>query len=622
MRYKTLLCLLCFCALCLYPTQPQTWNANSPTLSVSKIIHRVQKTTFYLGAGATFGAVSLLTKLTGELCHISPSAAAFGQECLLVSEICSSVAGRAFVEPFKKPLSCYNSWFLNKENLQHIPSSSQEDKKLLLFLEKRWLAKTTGFYSFVIDWICPCFGIDVQVHPETTNSYARDPANKFSKTYTNSIAAWKQTLPQPQDYPLILTRPSSVTDYLPLSVIDLTSIFPEKIEDPKHWLCFWEDYQSHHTLNPDQHIYIQRVQEQEIGGIRILPLKGTSSEKNEQNYLQLLEWIGKFGLTANRVELDRFTTFCNGPQPVIQEQTICSFPSKETFVSAVDSLDRLWTSSHPQKTLFFKGTIQVLKGLCAKITEEKWAALLTSPTQRAIAELCFSNIQKELTLLIEEEPRSSFFETANRIEQIHSHFSSLLEMTSPFEQKDFPPIYHSLLTLTPEELKPLAVYAVHSTGMTSLAGILKAVERTTGGPPRVLYGENLYFEIIRATELACKAAPIEEATEQDWKEVDLILAQFNPVLKRIDFEVTEYRAERVIETVGKALEAREGKPLTLALDCTLDFIDSPRAGVLLETFQQEIKAGALNLICYRSGLKFDLFGMDNYCGGAALYDSQ
>ena len=35
---------------------------------------------------------------------------------------------------------------------------------------------------------------------------------------------------------------------------------------------------------------------------------------------------------------------------------------------------------------------------------------------------------------------------------------------------------------------------------------------------------------------------------------------------------------------------------------------------MLTEFQEEIKKGALNIVCYRSGLKFDLFGMDNYCG--------
>ncbi|MCB1080594.1 MAG: hypothetical protein KDK69_02120, partial [Chlamydiia bacterium] len=111
---------------------------------------------------------------------------------------------------------------------------------------------------------------------------------------------------------------------------------------------------------------------------------------------------------------------------------------------------------------------------------------------------------------------------------------------------------------------------------------------------------------------------VEEATKEDWGQVDLILAQFNPALKRIDLLPTEYREENVMQFLQKSFKNRNKKPLILALDCTFDYIDSPRVGQLLEAFQSEIEKGDLNIICYRSGLKFDLFGMDNY-SGAPLY---
>ena len=63
-----------------------------------------------------------------------------------------------------------------------------------------------------------------------------------------------------------------------------------------------------------------------------------------------------------------------------------------------------------------------------------------------------------------------------------------------------------------------------------------------------------------------------------------------------------------------ALNLRQGKPLTAAIDCTIDLIDSPQVGELLSQFQKEIESGILNIVCYKSGLKFDLFGMDNYAG--------
>jgi len=164
----------------------------------------------------------------------------------------------------------------------------------------------------------------------------------------------------------------------------------------------------------------------------------------------------------------------------------------------------------------------------------------------------------------------------------------------------------------------LTSYGIHSSGMTSITGIFKAVQKTIGKTPHVLYGENTYYECIKAAQLISKATSIEVANIEEWRQADLILAQFNPVLKRVEYPVMEYKTERIADVVQKALTLREGNPLTLALDCTLDFINSPKMGYLLTQFQQEIEKGILNIVCYRSGLKFDLFGMDNYCG-APLY---
>jgi hypothetical protein len=155
--------------------------------------------------------------------------------------------------------------------------------------------------------------------------------------------------------------------------------------------------------------------------------------------------------------------------------------------------------------------------------------------------------------------------------------------------------------------------------MTSLTGILKAVEKTVGKPPRILYGENTFFECIYASELFAVASSVLQAGDQDLKDADLILAQFNPTLKRInlkaaDFHTAEYHVEKISGILHKALKARDGDPLCIAIDCTFDFSISSRVRALLLEFQNEIESGALNIICYRSGIKFDLFGMDNYCG--------
>jgi hypothetical protein len=207
----------------------------------------------------------------------------------------------------------------------------------------------------------------------------------------------------------------------------------------------------------------------------------------------------------------------------------------------------------------------------------------------------------------------------SHVEQIHAALTSLIEIFRPYAAQDYCDIFRQHLTCIPKALQPLTGYAIHSSAMTSLGGIFKTVEKMVGKPPRILYGENTYFECIHAAERISKALSFQEATMQDWKEVDLILVQFNPTVKRINFKVTEYQAteyhvEKIADVLHHALKVRGEKPLSVALDCTLDFSDSSKVGRLLAEFQDEIETGQLNIMCYRSGLKFDLFGMDNYCG--------
>ncbi|MBS0648115.1 MAG: hypothetical protein JSS10_02685 [Verrucomicrobia bacterium] len=615
-----------------------------PSLEPPKIqtaFDNLYEKAFYCAAGTAFGTAFFASRLAWGLCLISPWASTLGNECLLLSQICGVAAQHAFTQMFKQhastkvPLS-ESSWHLNKALLSQVPTSSEEEKKLLLFLEKRWLAKATGFFSSVIKWVCPCFGVSVQVHPETTSSYARSPSVGFSQTYKKRMEAWKQSLPHPLYYPLILTRPFDVLEYLPFTLrvaekeiettaekvalklqtsekvlVDLTALFPQ---EPQKWVAAWNDYQVAFTkackkrcLNLSRILCIQQLRQEEIGGIRLLPFATSSPEEVELHDRFLVDWISNFGISANRIELDRW------PLPTIavasQPSSSIKLLSKEEFVFCLNSFEL--KSSHVQKKLMIDATLRLLKGLMSSLKDDQWNQC---PTRSSVAQISFSRIQEQLKLLTEEKENALFFDTASKIEQIHANLSSLLEILSPFARGDFSPIYQNLLTSIPARLKPFTSYGVHSSGMTSLAGIIKAVEKTIGKTPRVLLGENTYFECIFGAQKASHAVSIAEASEEDWREVDLILAQFNPVLKRIDLPPTEYKVEKIAETLHKALDGKDRKTLTLALDCTLDFINSPRVAELLTEFQEEIEKGALNIVCYRSGLKFDLLGMDNYCG--------
>jgi hypothetical protein len=603
----------------------------------------------YFGTGAFFGAVSVLSGIGWSLCQLTPWTQTLGNECLIGSQIFGTAAIHCFAQsvkktplfslPFEKTSSSVESWNLNEKLLSQVPVASAEDKKLVQFLKNRWLAKMTGCYPFLVDWMCHTFGIAVQVHPETTNSYARDPATKFSDTYRNRVAQWKKYLPHPKHFPLILTRSASIVDYLPaaivaketetvrqwverlkweapFAVVDLTSALGEE----QAWKqCESEIYKacSECGFDPHQLICIQRVSQSGVGGLRLLPLNGCPKEKYEEQHDYLLEWISRFGLTANRIEIDRL--FFGSEQAEPERQLSLPLDSKAQWLSYFNSIDQNWKSANPQKTFMYKGTLQVLKDLCGSVSEEKWNELGMRPAHSSIVQLSLTKIKQKLELLSEEAEKMTFHAFFSQLEQTHADLTSVLEILNPFTVSDFISAFQSHQTFIPQELRSLTGYGIHASAMTSLAGIFKAVEKSIGRPARILYGENTYFECIHATERVSQACSTKEATEQDWKDADLILVQFNPTVKRINFKVTEYQAteyheEKIAETVHRALKAKEGRPLCIALDCTLDYNDSPRVGRLLGEFQREIECGDLNIMCYRSGLKFDLFGMDNYCG--------
>lgn len=629
----------------LSPNSSQTSTA--PDRENNSLLHKVSEGAVYFCVGEVLQSVSFLTKLGWGIFQLSPWAKTIGNECLLISDIFRISAQHALAQMSNGPVSLkkmplsLSSWYQNKQALSQIPSHTDEQKKLLQFLEKRWLAKATGYYSSVVNWICPCFGITVQIHPESTNSYSRDPWNKFSQTYKNRVDNWKHLLPHPQHFPLVLTRPYDLKDYLPARIdvtqneniqttierlalkmqtcdtkviLDLTSMLSG--QDKRKWTQSWDDYQkeiSKANLDLNRILCIETLQKEGIGGIRMLPLNALSKEEIDLQHHYLLEWVSKFGLSANRIELDRWelTQEPTEPQNIQPIQTVEHF---EGFISLINSFEKDWKSNHPQKTLMMQGILEVIKGLFGSLSKDKWDTITQCPTTSAVIQLSFSKIKEELKLLAQESENEPFFNTISHIEQIHANFTPLLEIFSPFDLKDFSNIYHQILTSIPQKLKALTSYGIHSSAMTSLAGIFKAMERSIGKSPQVLYGENTYFEIIHAVNMVSNACSIDEATEENWKEVDLIVAQFNPVLKRIDFEVTDYKVEKIADTLKKALNARDGRPLTVALDSTLDYINSSQTSLLLQEFQEEIENGSLNIICYRSGLKFDLFGMDNYCG--------
>jgi hypothetical protein len=554
-----------------------------PTSWVEGIKHQ----SVYLGTAAAFGSIYAVVETGKRICQLSRLSSRVENEFSLLDDLCFSALKRSWNQLKQSTISHpYDSWNENRSLLSQIQTTTTEDHQLIAFLQRRWLAKSTGFFHSVIDWVCPSYGVLMQVHPETVSSYARLPSLGASPTYLCRMDAWKKELPHPIDFPLLLTRPASLNPYFslfPKQILDVTAIFPE---NSALWMETWEKYRD--KITDQSMICIQTLRQGDLGGIRILPLPGQNVEKDAEF---LLDWVSHLGLTASRIDLDR------GLLPITPNPTGMLL-NKHTALKKID------LPQHPQKRLMLAGVKKAIEGFLAEISDVE----LSSSTRSSIEALAFSRIQQEIEKLDAERP---FFEVAAHVEQIYENLAELLAIYQPFS--DFGPHYRTLLVSIPSSLQVSC--GLHTSGMTSLAGIFKRVKDVSQREkPVILYGENTYFEAILMSEQIGQALPFETSTQNEWKEVDLVLAQFNPPLKRIDMNHTEYKVEHIVESLRQIFSSGRKKPLTVAIDCTIDFIDSPRIGALLKTFENEITAGLLNVICYRSGLKFDLFGMDNYCG--------
>jgi hypothetical protein len=406
----------------------------------------------------------------------------------------------------------------------------------------------------------------------------------------------------------------------------MTDFFCADDSDPRKWIQRWAAVaDSLYKTCQKQHIplssvcCIQRLSQKDLGGIRILQLPNSSKKTMKKHEQFLLMWISTFALSANRIELDRNTQFSRSSKahtPTTSLDRTSPRMTKAELSTFFSSFPITKKANLQPNQFMFQGAIKIITGLLEAISESQWNKIMQSPVSAELVQLSFEQIQSLLRVCGTPIP---FFQATIYIEQIYNHLTTLLEIFSPFTLEDFSLAYKKSLSFIPHSLSSYTTCGIHSSGMANLTGILKAVEKSIESPPYIIYGENTYYEIIHAANLtSVKACHAQEATTTDWEKVNLLLVQFQPVWKGLGNQIQEYRIEQIEKMILKALDARKGKPFTIALDCTIDFINSTLVMNLLKTFKIDIKKGRINFIGYKSGLKFDLFGMDNYCG-APLY---
>ncbi len=597
----------------------------------SQKFETLYKSPIYRAVGLLFESVSHAAAFGGGVCSLLGEKAITPNECLLFSNICFQAAQVAFKGIDGKKSHWRQTAFKNQTLLTQVPVSSEEDLDLLDFLENRWLAKVAGISRLGLDWIYPCFGLSLQANPLSNHSYARLASSYMADSYKKRMESWKESFSK--NTPLILTRPSNVGPLLPsyfsLTLNDSLEEFVEKLRgkavvdlteflslDPtkrEFWQKRFSDLCTLKNLDINDITCIERVEAKGIGGIRILPLFGHSLKTVSSQYTHLLDWTATMGLVATRVELDRGHSI---KKRVFSEDLFEETLEVEGFLQFIKAAKSKCEGQPHHQKILIDGTLHAIEGLFASLGEEGLEKLLSSKTKTKVAKLSIENIEKQLTSLLDNLNLSTF-ELGSSLEIVHANLSALLEVMTPFSKADFSNIYQDLNPL-PESLNSLTSFGIHSTGMTCLGSIIKAVEKNLGDV-HAIYGEFTYYECVKAFQKLSKVAVrSDQAREENWKEANLLFYQSKPAL-RIDLDFEQYEAEKIIEAVKRCLSYKREAPLTLILDSTLDFIVSNKVKDIIANFSEEIKEGVLNVVVFRSGNKLDLLGMDNYCGAPFFF---
>lgn len=277
----------------------------------------------------------------------------------------------------------------------------------------------------------------MQIHPDTDPSYARSPIFFLFKTYQKKVEAWKKRLPHPHFFPLILTRPFDIISYLPAYQIlkkeDIRSVLQMAKRENKFnkivldFTCAflashdlmntWEKYKDvvisvckEEGIELGEVICIQRLQEKEVGGIRILLLLPYSISEIKRKGGLLLDWVSTFGLCSNKIELDR-AFLCEESWTLGDIRVEFSNVTKQLLLEKIRFFLRKPFSK--EKRIIIRGALLPLQGLL-----EGWEITSISDVKTELIKLSLSNIAQKLEVLEKKGEGISFFDLVSHIEQI------------------------------------------------------------------------------------------------------------------------------------------------------------------------------------------------------------
>lgn len=376
----------------------------------------------------------------------------------------------------------------------------------------------------------------------------------------------------------------------------------------------------------DSCVFISRVKEPETGisGIKVLPIfKSMTGGNYVKAYPSLVEFISNTGIFISAVNLRRQIWVKPFNQDDVQSAKPLVDPSqieedeyfqntKQILESNIISrcLKSFQAPERPHFDTLGMGTLALFSGLLNEISP-MWDDIHQDPFKASIVQASLTTIIIKLLEASKNADENQFDSFALNIELVHAEFASVLEVTRPFSRKHYNENYRRMLGAIPGIDAKYVQPGLCKTGVNAFAGINAAIARSIDQPVRA-YGKGFYFE--QAGFIGYDHT-LESILDDDTVEkVDLYACQFNSNIE-IDSDFTHYEGGKVEQDIRAILEKKpKTDHLTVAVDCTIDFINSNRMKDLLYSFRSEVAEGRLNFVFFRSGQKLDQFGMDSYYG--------
>lgn len=232
----------------------------------------------------------------------------------------------------------------------------------------------------------------------------------------------------------------------------------------------------------------------------------------------------------------------------------------------------------------------------------------------------------------------SFIQFMNQVEVIQQEIATLVTLIEPHGADAFGNSIRTMLTAQGPNGKPVIPAGLDEpsvqlkpSAMHTLASILSSVEALKqSNQLNVAVLKDHYYESAGAVAASKTYSlsqldgddvrdpnggtrPLFPGSIQGKKPLDIYVADFH---HNISLERNHYQVENLQHQVDELYRNNlVADKFTVAIDSTIDFVNSQDIQAFLEHNKERIESGKLNVVLFRSAQKFDMFGMDNYYGG-------